>query len=113
MRFTAGPGIGLLANLDNERPEEYTFTIDGDLNQMAEQMIHLERAGFDVKKSNVYPVLKGSDKKAALTSIYAHRVAGWWHYKKEYAEFGICSNEEFDRELSAQVERERSQREPQ
>jgi|WetSurMetagenome_2_1015567.scaffolds.fasta_scaffold515241_1 hypothetical protein len=110
MQMKFGAGIRLLAGL-NDQPEpskEYSFTLSGDLNQMVEQMDHLFKMGLDVQRKNIYPVIKGSDKKVALQLIYKNRINGWWLYKKEYIKLGICTGDEFNHELHAQCERNKN-----
>lgn len=100
--FEFGDGMGLLGSAGEEAPEEYGFSVSGDLNQMAEQKRFLLSHGFDIRQNDVYPSIKGSDKKRALELIWNHRVAGWWHYDEKYYDLKICTKEEFDKALDIQ-----------
>ena len=98
-------GLELLFARDSVAPEGYTFSIDGDLNQMGEQQQFLRHIFIDVQQSGVVPVIKSEDVKRALTAIFGSRVPGWWHYKSKYIELGICTAEEFKSALEIQVKR--------
>jgi len=84
---------------NNEKHENYTFFLDGDLSQMSSQKRFLNERGISTKQNNVYPCLRQSDVKEALTLIWEQRCDGWWHYCKYYVEFGICTKEEFNNRL--------------
>ena len=75
--------------------EYFDFFLDGDLNQMRQQREFLDRNGIETRQNNVYPCLRASDVKEALTLIWNNRVPGWWHYEKHYVENNICTKEEF------------------
>ena len=75
--------------ISNERNKEYNFYLNGDLNQMATQSRFLNSCGIKTKQNNVYPCLKESDVKNALTLILERKVEGWWNYRSEYKKYGI------------------------
>lgn len=97
----------LQAAANNDRNEDYTFSLEGDLCQMSAQADFLRRRGFDIKQNNVYPCIKEKDKKKALTLIWDQRCEGWHHYEKQYVEFGICTSEEFRHRLGVVVKQKR------
>jgi hypothetical protein len=76
-----------------------SFFLEGDLCQMGNQKRFLIEHGIRTEQVNVYPVVKGSDLKRALTLIWENRVDGWWHYKNEYVKLEICTEEQFDKRL--------------
>ena len=90
---------------DEKTSEEYTFFLDGDISQMSNQKSFLIEQGISVGQNNVYPVLEEKDVKKALILIWSNKVDGWWHYKKEYVELGICTDEEWSNALGRQVNR--------
>ena len=74
----------------------YTFTFDGDLNQMSEQREFLQRQGFEVGMTNVYPAVKTqAEYDKAITAIYKNRCAGYWHYREKLIKLGVCTEAEF------------------
>jgi hypothetical protein len=85
----------LNAAINNERDNNYSFFLQGDLCQMATQRLFLSKRGFDLKQNNVYPCLKQCDVERALTTIWIYKPDGWWHYSDEYVKYNICTKEEF------------------
>ncbi len=71
------------------------LTLRGDLHQMGVQNLFLRQRGYDLTRAGVYSIIKPVDVKSALTAIYIQRCEGWWHYKEEYIEHDICSDEQF------------------
>lgn len=67
-----------------EKNEKYSFYLDGDLCQMSAQRSFLNNHGISTMQNNVYPCVRESDVKNALTLIWDNRVEGWWHYEKNY-----------------------------
>lgn len=82
-----------------ERNEEFTFFLSGDLCQMASQRNFLNSRGIITKQNNVYPCVKASDVKEALSLIWNVRVEGWWHYRDSYIKYSVCTSEEFMKRL--------------
>ncbi len=81
--------------MDKEQDKDHTFFLQGDLIQMSNQKSFLIAKGFSVAQNDVYPCLKTEDIAKALRAIWFSKIEGWWHYKKEYIEHGICTEEEF------------------
>ena len=102
IRLTFGPGaLGMLAQASlDERNEDYSICLDGDLCQMSAQANFLRSHGIDVKFNNVYPCVRPCDKEKVFKLIWDRKCDGWWHYQKEYAELGICDKEEFKETLN-------------
>lgn len=73
--------------------------LDGDLNQMCVQKRFLSSKGYSVGQTDVYPTINENDIERAMNDIFNYSVEGWWHYKKQYEEFGICTEEEFMKKL--------------
>jgi len=72
----------------------------GDLNQMMEQKLFLQRRGFDVRNVDVYPaVATKDDASAALKAMWEAKVAGWWNLRHLFREYDVCTAEEFDTAL--------------
>jgi len=85
---------GLMAAAGSKAPEGFTYSLKGDLASTGAQKYLLQQRGFIVHQSDVYPVLKEEDKKAALQIIWDNRALGWWNYDEMVKE-GICSQEEW------------------
>jgi hypothetical protein len=104
MRLSACDGVlNLLCTAnDAKASDEYTFYLNGDLSQMAEQKSFLINRGMDVSQRNVYPVLKECDVLQALKILYEHKVKGWWNYRDRYIKHEICTKEEFQKALELQ-----------
>ncbi len=85
----------LLGSAGSTASSEYVFSLSGDLCQMSSQDRFLRGRGFNVGRSDVYPMLKEEDVEKALTEIWKSKVEGWWHYLPKYLEFQICTKEEF------------------
>jgi len=51
--------------------------------------------GFDVSQTDVYHVLRNCDKKPALQAIWESQIEGWFHYKEDMINLGICTEEEW------------------
>jgi len=109
--FSADNGVlALLGSaVSGRRDEDYKFYLEGDLSQMSAQDSFLRDRGFDVGRSDVYPVLRTEKEfSRAVRLIWEHKVEGWWHYRERLIEDGVCTGEEFDSALSAAVEEKRS-----
>ena len=63
MRFSVAPGVaGIMRQAKkDERHEEHTVHLTGDLCQMAAQSTFLKNLGVDVQFNNVYPCVKECD----------------------------------------------------
>ena len=71
--------------------------LDGDLNQMANQHKFLANRGIPLHRVNVYSVINGKENiKKAMQLILDMKVDGWWHYKTECIDYGVCTAEEWD-----------------
>lgn len=99
--FTVAPGVmNILGQAKkNERHDEHTVYLDGDLRQMAAQATFLKNHGIDVEFNNVYPCVKESEKKETFQLIWKFKCDGWWNYMVKYIELGICTKEEFKKTL--------------
>ena len=95
-------GLDLLFSAGSHAPKEYTFYIQGDLDQMGAQKDVLKSRGFSLQQSDVYPVLQEKDIQSALLAIWLTRTEGWWHYKDEMVKLGICTVEEWGTALDMQ-----------
>ncbi len=73
--------------------------IDGDLCQMMAQSKVLTNMGIKLRRSDIYRIVSGEDVKRALSIIWSQGVDGWWHYKKEFVENGICTAEQYIKRL--------------
>lgn len=80
--------------VNNESNKEFTFFLEGDLNQMSTQRQFLNNRGIITKQNNVYPCLKEEDVPKALKLILVNRIEGWWHYKDKYIKHNLCTEEE-------------------
>lgn len=85
--------------INNERNEKFSFYLDGDLSQMSSQRRFLNERGIVTQQNNVYPCLRESDVEKAMKMIWEQRCDGWWHYKKQYVEYNICTEEDFNNRL--------------
>lgn len=73
----------------------------GDLHQMGVQELFLRQHGFDVEQVDVFPALRTKEEYAkALSVLYRHYVDGWWNYKDQYVECGICTADEFNKKFT-------------
>ena len=79
--------------------------LKGDLNQMAIQKGILQR-WLEVSDT-IPPRIDDSEDKDSIDIFWMNKVAGWWNYKDELIEYGICTEEEFYNELKLSVERNR------
>ena len=88
---------GLMMSAGSRAPEDFTFCLRGDLDQIGLQKKVLQEHNIIVKQSDVYPVLREEDKKAAMRIIWDSQVKGWWHYYKEIIiEQGICTEKNWN-----------------
>jgi hypothetical protein len=90
----------LQAAVNNEKNNEYSFFLNGDLCQMSAQRNFLSARGIQTKQNNVYPCLKQKDVPGALKIIWENNVEGWWHYEQEYVKHNICTPEDFQAKLN-------------
>lgn len=67
----------------------------GDLSQMGTMTRALQEAGFDVRHSDVYPVIQGDEIKRALKYLWDRKVDGWRDNKHSLIKYGICTADEF------------------
>lgn len=88
-------GLLLAAAMNKEAPPEYSFSLQGDLNQMGVQKAFLQGRGFDVKMTDVYPRVRGKDEVRALRAIWDRRIPGWWNYHYKNIKHGICTETEW------------------
>jgi len=102
MRFSVAPGVaGILKQAQkDERHEEHTVYLSGDLCQMAAQATFLRNLGIDIQFNNVYPCVRVCDAEEAFQMIWKYKCNGWWHYSNQYVELGICTEDEFKETLS-------------
>lgn len=101
--FGFGPGAFdmLVQAKKDERHEEYSVYLDGDLCQMSAQARFLQSfGGIDVKFNNVYPCVRPCDKEQTFKLLWKYKCEGWWNYQDIYEELGICSKEEFKETLT-------------
>lgn len=96
----------LMQNAGKNAPKEYNFPLRGDLVSMADQKELLVYNKFDVKLSDVYPVIKEENKKDAIELIWSNRISGWWLYETELLQFDICTKEEFQNALEGEKKEE-------
>ena len=76
------------------------FFLEGNLLQMGEQRDFLQEQGFRVGKVGVYPTLSTEQEyNEAIRLIWEHKVSGWFHYRLNLIETGVCTNEEFSQSL--------------
>jgi hypothetical protein len=74
----------------------------GDLNQMMEQKLFLDRGGFDARNWDVYPaVATDAEAKRALAAMWRAKVAGWWNMGHLFIQHGACAKQEFEEALRA------------
>ena len=86
--------------IDKRDDSGYSFTLTGDLHQMAAQKRMLVYYGYDVGQKDVYPALRTEETfKEALRLFLESRIDGWWNYEKELVGFGICEQEEYNNAL--------------
>jgi hypothetical protein len=103
IKLTIPEGVlGLVASRNSSAPDNFTFCLEGDLNQMSQQKAILS-CHFEIKQRDVYPVLKNEDVPQALKFIFDNRVPGWWHYKEKYVTLNICTVAEYNETLRASV----------
>jgi hypothetical protein len=84
----------LKSAITDERNEEYSFFLSGDLSQMSNQRTFLSNRGFSLKQNNVYPCLRKCDVEKAMKLIWEQKADGWWHYCDKYVELNICTKED-------------------
>jgi hypothetical protein len=94
--FSVAPGtIAALSDLSDNRAY---YLLTGDLSQMGTMLGVLQRAGFPVVRSNVYPgFAKGQEDeyKRALQYLFDHRTPGWWNQRTALIKYGICTAETY------------------
>lgn len=79
--------------------------LNGDLNQMYTQENFLRNRGISVTVDGGIPMVKTEDYERSIRAIYGNRIIGWWNYKESLISLGICTEEEFVKELKWLVER--------
>jgi len=105
--FGFAPGVlNILATAKrDERHDEHTVYLKGDLCQMAAQATFLKNHGIDVEFNNVYPCVKESEKQDTFELLWKFKCNGWWNYADTYEELNICTKEEFHKTLNNWCER--------
>jgi len=79
--------------------------LKGDLNQLAIQKGILER-WLEVSNT-IPPRIDDKEDEDTLNIFWDNKVAGWWNYKEEMIQLGICTEEQWLNELKLSVERNR------
>lgn len=83
-----------------ETPGYNIIVGSGDLNQMMEQRLFLQRRGFDVRNADVYPAVASEAEAArALAAMWQARVDGWWNMEHLFTRHGACTRQEFEEAL--------------
>jgi len=78
----------------------------GDLNQLSDQRRFLSMRGFDVEQVDVFSAVATKEEYVnAIKAIYESRINGWWNYRDELIENGICTLEQYKENLKKSVER--------
>lgn len=97
--------INLLNNAASKRNDGFMFTLSGgDLHTMSVHATYLQKQGFEIGFVDVYPSLKTiEEKKRALQMIYDSHIEGWWCYKRDLIEMGICTDKEFNARLGKEA----------
>ncbi len=111
VKFGFGPGaLDMIVQAGkDERHEDYSVYLTGDLCQMSTQAKSLQSRGISVKFNNAYPCVKPCDEEKVFQLIWEHKCEGWHHYIKQYEKFSICTQEQFSKVLNAQCDREREE----
>jgi hypothetical protein len=100
MGFSVAPGamsslVGAGTDTTDKSAED-TYLFSGDLSQMGTMGERLRQAGFDVRNSDVYPAIQGTEEiKRALKFIFDNKVPGWWNQRHGMLKYGLCTEEEF------------------
>ena len=99
MKFTVAPGalsaLGEAGKDTTDRDVE-KLSLDGDLGQMGTMAARLRSAGFDVRNSDVYPVIQGADEiKRALQYFWDYRVDGWWNQERAFIKYDIATHHQW------------------
>jgi len=107
LAFSVAPGaLAALggAGRDTTDRDVEKLSLSGDLGQMGTMAARLRRAGFDVRNSDVYPVIQGEDEiKRALQYLWDNRVDGWWNQERAFIKYGIATHDEWLTRLREQV----------
>ena len=93
----------MMKGIDDERNDDYSVYLKGDLHQMNNQEQFLSHYGISVKFNNVYPCVRPCDTEITFRLLWDNKCDGWWHYASQYVELGICTQEEFSEVLTQQV----------
>ena len=80
------------------------YKLNGDLDQMYEQMEFLKFRGFNVDMKDNIPSISESDYPQAIKLIYFYYIGGWWNYKDELILLKICTIEQFEERLGLKYE---------
>lgn len=80
----------------------YTYTISGgDLSTACQHYNFLKARGFDIGFNDVYPAFRSrEDKEKALHLLYDNNIAGWWCYRGDLVEYGVCTEDGFKAKLT-------------
>jgi len=74
----------------------------GDLRQAGIQSLFLRHQGFDIQQVDVFPALATKEEYiSALKMIYCNYVYGWWNYKDQCIQHGVCTDDEFKKKFTA------------
>jgi hypothetical protein len=79
----------------NNTDDVEKILLNGDLSQMGIMSRVLREAGFDVRHSDIYPVIQGYEIPRALKHLWDQRVDGWWNNRGNLIKYGICTADEF------------------
>jgi hypothetical protein len=75
------------------------FHLNGDLKQMATQMVVLKERGIKVEVDGGIPFVEEKDYHRALLIIWVNAIHGWWNYKDDFLKYAICTEEQFMKRL--------------
>jgi hypothetical protein len=80
----------------------------GDLLQMIDQARFLRNHRFDIEDADIYATVGSKEEYViGIKAIYESRVIGWWNYRDDLINNGICNAEEFKENLRKSVRREK------
>ncbi len=106
--FSIAPGtLAALAGAGSSNTDQNVekCLLTGDLSQMGTMARALQNAGFDVRNSDVYPVLQGDEIVPGLRYLYDHRIPGWRNQMNKFTKYGICTEQEYRDKLALECGR--------
>lgn len=107
--FSVAPGtLTALGNAGSSNTDHDVekLSLTGDLSQMGTMGRRLSEAGFDVRHSDVYPVIQGREEIVrALQYLWDREIKGWWNQNSAFEKYGIATNEEYRTKLNRYCER--------